>query len=172
MTSCRTAAATIPEGTGSMPTRAIADVLKDQQLVRLAPDATAAEAARAMTDHRVGAVVVTLPDAPDGLIGIFTERDLLRRVVGERRDPGTTAIERVMTADPLCVDDTITVGDALRMVSDQRIRHLPVNREGRLAGIVSSRDLMDWILRAQARNIAALTGTATGAADGLTVGRG
>jgi len=142
---------------------------KPPVLYTVPPDMAVADAVQIMREVNIGAILVV---AGDRLLGIFTERDLLRRVVGERRDPGTTAIERVMTADPLCVDDTITVGDALRMVSDQRIRHLPVNREGRLAGIVSSRDLMDWILRAQARNIAALTGTATGAADGLTVGRG
>jgi CBS domain-containing protein len=151
--------------------RTLGEVLraKPPVLYTVPPDMTVAEAVQIMREVDIGAILVV---AGDRLLGIFTERDLLRRVVGERRDPGSTAIERVMTADPLCVDDTITVGDALQMASDQRIRHLPVSRGGRLAGIVSSRDLTDWILRAQARDIAALTETARGAAEGITVGSG
>jgi len=125
-----------------MPTRAIADVLKDQQLVRLAPDATAAEAARAMTDHRVGAVVVTLPDAPDGLIGIFTERDLVERVVAPGRQPHETPLTEVMTHRPLEITPQTSAREALRLMKEHHLRHLPVVRDGAVIGVVSVRDFL------------------------------
>lgn len=151
--------------------RMLGEVLraKPPVLYTVPPDMAVADAVQIMREVNIGAVLVV---AGDRLRGIFTERDLLRRVVAEHRDPHGTPVERVMTPDPLCVDETTTVQDAMLMVTDQRIRHLPVSRAGRLAGIVSSRDLMDWILRAQARDIAALREAARGAVDGITVESG
>ncbi len=122
-----------------MPIRAIADVLKDQQLVRLEPSATIAEAARAMSDHHVGAVVVV---DEHGLVGIFTERDMVERVVAAGRPPGETRLADVMTRRPLWITPQTSVREALRTMKEHHLRHLPVMRDGTVIGVVSVRDFL------------------------------
>jgi CBS domain-containing protein len=126
-----------------MPTRAIADVLRDQHLVRLAPGASAAEAAVAMTTHHVGAVVVTKgPDDGAALIGIFTERDLVERVVAPGRPPHDTPLSEVMTHRPLAITPQTSVREALRLMKEHHLRHLPVVRGDAVVGVVSVRDFL------------------------------
>ena len=117
--------------------RVVPDVVRNQQLLQLPPDATVRSAALAMREHHVGAVLVT---AYDRLAGIFTERDMVNRVVAESRDPDRTTLAEVMTADPDTIAPTTTAIEALRRMDDGGYRHLPIVENGRIVGIVSRRD--------------------------------
>jgi CBS domain-containing protein len=117
--------------------RVVPDVVSNQQLLELPPTATVRNAALAMRERHVGAVLVTT----DGhLNGIFTERDMVNRVVAEGRDPDQTTLADVMTANPDTIAPTTTAIDALRLMNDGGYRHLPIVEQGRVVGIVSRRD--------------------------------
>lgn len=97
------------------------------------------EAARMMNERKIGSVVVT---HGENVVGIFTERDILVRVVAQGRDPGNTPVGEVMTRPvAVCHPDT-KLEECKSIVSGKRIRHLPVVEEGRLVGIVTSGDLL------------------------------
>jgi CBS domain-containing protein len=112
---------------------------KGSHVWTIGPSATVLEAAEAMNEHRIGALVVT---AADRVVGIITERDVLVRVVAGRRDPASTRVADVMTAEVVCGSPETTVEEARGAMRDRRIRHLPVSDgDGRLAGLVSIGDL-------------------------------
>ncbi len=112
--------------------------IHDQQLVAFAPDAVVSEVADAMAKRRFGAV----PVVENGkLVGIFTERDVLVRVVAARKDPETTRLGEVMTANPDTVKSSDAVLHALELMNQHGYRHLPVVDGDRLIGVVSIRDL-------------------------------
>jgi len=101
---------------------------------------TVHEAARIMQEHGVGA----LPVISDGrLVGIFTERDALFRVLAERLPPRRTTLAAVMTRDPHAIHPDKPVRNALMMMYADGYRHVPVVEDGRLLGIVSARDALD-----------------------------
>lgn len=110
----------------------------------VAPDTTVAAAVELINSRRVGAVLVM---SGAELAGIFTERDVLRRVVGERRNPDTTRIGDVMTRELVVMRPTATVQDAMSVVAERRCRHLPIVEEGRVLGVVSAGDLNHWLIR-------------------------
>ena len=118
--------------------RKMSDLVRDQQPLMLPPSASVMEAACHMRNRGVGAVLVTEGDAK--LVGIFTGRDAVARVLAEGKDPTETTLFEVMTADP----DTMTPGynaiEALRLMQDARCRHLPIVHEGKVVGIVSRGD--------------------------------
>jgi CBS domain-containing protein len=105
----------------------------------ISSSATVLEATCAMTDQRVGALVVM----DEGqIVGMFTERDVLRRVVAARRDPQFTYVCEFMTRDVITVGPMTELSHASSIMKCHRVRHLPVvNDEGDLLGIVSMRDL-------------------------------
>ncbi len=112
---------------------------KGRQVWTIARDVTVLDAVLIMNEHKVGALVVM---DGDRIAGIFTERDLLRRVVGERRDPATTAVATVMTEEVVCCSPETTLEEAGGVIKNRRIRHLPVaNEHGHLLGLVSIGDL-------------------------------
>lgn len=117
--------------------RIVPDVIDSDRVIKLPRDATVLEAARLMRDQNVGAVLVMEELA---LLGIFTERDMVTRVVAERRDSETTKLSEVMTADPDRVEADETAITALRMMDDGGYRHLPVIERGAVVGVVSRRD--------------------------------
>ena len=123
-----------------MPHRRIQQVLRHQQLLHLAPTVSVREAARKMSERHVAAVLVTESD--DTLDGIFTERDLLDRVVVPGLDPDTTPLGKVMTPRPATVAPGETVRDALAIMDAKGVRHLPVAVDGRVLGVVSMRDFV------------------------------
>jgi CBS domain-containing protein len=110
------------------------------------PDATVTECVRTMAAEKIGALIVM-----DGerLIGIFTERDALNRVLAAGRDPGATRISEVMTKDPFCIPPTTTVGDAMELVTQRRFRHLPIVDNGKVLAVISSGDLTHWLVKDQ-----------------------
>ncbi len=121
-----------------MQRRIVPDLVSNQTLASLPPSATVRDAARVMTERHIGAVLV----AVDGrLQGIFTERDVLARVVAAGLDPDDTALGGVMTPNPDTVAPNDTALDALRRMSECGYRHLPVLNGEQMVGIVSIRDL-------------------------------
>ncbi len=116
----------------------VPDVVRDQTLATLTAAASVRDAALMMRARHIGSVLIL--DADDRLAGIFTERDLVCRVVAERRDPDKTKLGAVMTAKPETVGPNATAIDALRRMHDGGFRHLPVVKDGRPIAVVSRRD--------------------------------
>lgn len=104
--------------------------------------ASVREAVQKMIDEKIGSVLVV-----DGeeLVGIFTERDVLVRVVGANRDPISTPVSFVMTYNPVSIDSSASVQDVLDVHGGKEFRHLPVLEHGRLVGVLSFRDLVRWL---------------------------
>lgn len=114
---------------------------------------TVAEAVREMNRHKIGAVLVMNGSS---LAGIFTERDVLSRVVGGERDPLTTPVTAVMTADVLTITPETSVDEVMDIFRDKRCRHLPVMNGGHLQGLISIGDVSAWIAnmhRAEAESL-------------------
>lgn len=122
-----------------MSVRTVASVIEGQELLTAAASLPVADAARLMRTHKVGAIVVL---DGDRLAGIFTERDALFRVVAEGRDPHTTPVSEVMTANPTTISADKPFARAMELMHAGRFRHVPVVDNGRVVGIVSSRDAM------------------------------
>ena len=109
-------------------------------------DALVVECVRKMTDKKIGALTVM-----DGgkLVGIFTERDALSRVLAAGRDPRDTRVVEVMTTDPCCVSPEMTVRDAMELVTQRGFRHLPIVENGKVQAVVSNRDLTHWVVKSR-----------------------
>ena len=106
---------------------------------------TVEDAVQVMNRHKVGSVVIM---DGDRLVGIFTERDVLYRVVAAGLTPGTTPVTQVMTANPKVISPDTTVEEALTMISEKRCRHLPVIDHGRMVGLISQGDITRWLVQA------------------------
>lgn len=118
----------------------VADLLQGGRVVvYVGPTDTVQDAARIMKQHNVGSVLVL-----DGgrLAGIFTERDVVRRVVAEQREPSQTPLSEVMTPDVIVVDGATSSAQVLALMRQRGFRHAPVAVESTLIGVVSLRDLL------------------------------
>ncbi len=122
-----------------MSHRSIGSIIEGQELVTAPGGATVAEAARLMRERAVGAVMV-LDEGK--LVGVFTERDALFRVVAESRDVQTTRLSEVMTRHPRTVSPDMAFSDALHIMHEGGFRHVPVVRDGRPVGMISCRDAL------------------------------
>ncbi len=102
------------------------------------------EVSRYMAERGIGGVAVLeeLPGGSERLAGIFTERDLMMRVVARGADPATTPVTRVMTVNPVVVDEGEAINTCLRIMKQANCRHLPVVSGGRFVGMVSMRDVL------------------------------
>ncbi len=120
--------------------RLVQDVMETRRAVRLPPQTTVRAAAERMAGNTTGAVMVV--DA-DRLVGIFTERDALFRVIAQGLDPACTLLSQVMTQDPRTVGPRDSYGYALVLMQEGGFRHAPVIDGGKAIGIVSSRNAMD-----------------------------
>jgi len=125
----------------------------------VAPEASVLDAVRAMNAGRIGALLVRDGEA---VVGIFTERDVLCRVVDQGLDPATTPVATVMTRDVITVRPDTTVEEAMSVISEKRCRHLPVLEGDQLKGLVSIGDLTRWVTRKQAFHIQDLINYITG----------
>lgn len=124
---------------------------KEQSLLSIEPTATVMDAANVMNEHRVGALLVVVGEK---LEGIFTERDILQRIIGEKKDPETTAVGQVMTTEVACCKPEITVEQARLIFRDKRVRHLPVvDDQGHAVGVVSIGDVNAWAMDNQQSEI-------------------
>lgn len=118
----------------------IRDVMEQTALITAPPKTTVSEAAELMAHKKVGAVMVI---EHESLVGIFTERDVVFRVIAQGRDAKTTPLADVMTTEPQTVDPNKSFGYALLVMHEYGFRHLPVVENGKLIGIVSARNALD-----------------------------
>lgn len=118
----------------------IRNVMERKKFITATPDKTVSQAARLMAGKNAGAVLIV---EHDQLIGIFTERDVVFRVIATGLDPKTTLLREVMTADPKTLGPTQSYGHALVIMQENGFRHVPVVEEGHAIGIISSRNAMD-----------------------------
>jgi CBS domain-containing protein len=114
--------------------------LERERFLTAPPDTTVSDAAREMAKRDAGAVLVV---RGEDLVGIFTERDVVFRVIAKDLDPATTRLESVMTPSPRTLDPGRTYGHALLLMQENGFRRVPVVENGRLLGVVSSRNAMD-----------------------------
>ncbi|NJL30791.1 MAG: CBS domain-containing protein [Phycisphaerales bacterium] len=112
---------------------------KGTNIVSIGSNATVLDAALLMNDHKIGCMVVM---DQGRIVGIFSERDVLVRVVGKRRDPATTKIAEVMTREVICSGPEAPLDELRSVFRNRRIRHLPVcEPDGKLLGLLSIGDL-------------------------------
>jgi len=114
-------------------------VQKGPNVLSIHPEATALEAAVLMNQHRVGSLLVM---DGDRIVGMFTERDILQRIVAEERQPSRSRVADVMTTELICCRLETTIEEARSAMKNRRIRHMPVvDDDGRLLGLISIGDL-------------------------------
>lgn len=123
-----------------MFSRRVKEVMQRSKFVRAAPGMSVAKASRLMSEKHVGAVLVV---EGKRLLGIFTERDALYRVIAEGRDAAATQLADVMTRDPKTIGPNESFGLALLTMHDNGFRHLPVVDGSHPIGIVSARSALD-----------------------------
>jgi CBS domain-containing protein len=114
------------------------------------PDVSVTACIRRMNELMIGAMLVM---ENESLLGIFTERDAITRVLGAGLDPTNTKISEVMTKNPYCVTPSTTLDEAMETITNLRFRHLPVVQDGKVLGMVSSGDLTHWLVEDQAGEI-------------------
>jgi CBS domain-containing protein len=125
----------------NVPVSALLD-RKGRNVYSVAPNVSVAEAVAEMNLHRVGSVLVL---EGNRLVGIFTERDVLRRIVGPGLDPKQVLVEKVMTANVMTVSPEATIEETMQLFTEKRFRHLPVIENSRLVGTISIGDITRWI---------------------------
>lgn len=109
-------------------------------LVQTTPESTVLDAVHEMTSRNTGSILIM--DSTGNLVGIFTERDLLKRVVAAGLDPSNTLIETVMSLDVVTVKCTAHRKDVHKIMKAKHIRHIPVIHDGQVAGVISLRDIL------------------------------
>ena len=118
----------------------VKDVMDTAKALTVAPEATVSEVAALMAQRNTGAAMVV---DRDSLVGIFTERDALYRVIAIGLNPEVTTMRQVMTPDPQTVEPNRSYGFALLVMQENHFRHVPVVKNGQVVGIVSSRNALD-----------------------------
>ena len=132
-------------------------IFESRPIHSVEPDASITECVRLMTVGKIGALMVM---DSGRLIGIFTERDALNKVLAGNLDPGCTKVSEVMTKDPYCIDPATTVGNAMQLITERRFRHLPIVADGRVIAVVSSGDLTRWLVKDQLEEVQELVNLA------------
>jgi CBS domain-containing protein len=134
----------------------IAEILsgKSRDLISIDADASVFDAVKKMVDANVGAVLVT---GSGGIEGIFTERDYLRRIAVEGRTSHETKVREVMSSPVIVVTPQTSVEETMAIMSDRKIRHLPVIDGGEVAGMISIGDLVQFQSKQQSFQIQYLT---------------
>lgn len=144
-----------------MVTGMISEVLarKEGRLWTVSPETTVFEAIQLMADRNVGALLVM--DGPS-LVGVLTERDYTRKVALRGKSSKETRVREIVSESPVTVSPAQTVGDCMRLMTEKRVRHLPVIQDNGVVGIVSIGDLVNWIISAQNATITQLEGYISG----------
>ncbi len=135
-----------------MNTKTVKQVLrvKGQGFAGIGPEATAYDALEIMAEKNIGALLVV----EDGkLVGVFSERDYARKVILKGKSSKNTVVRDLMSAPPICVDPATTLRECMVLMTENRIRHLPVLTEGVLTGVVSIGDVVNMIISDQESTI-------------------
>ncbi len=123
---------------------------RTEPVATITGDATVMDAARIMSDRHIGSLVVVRDEA---VVGMFTERDVLNRVVAQHKDPAATHIKDVMTTPVACGKSSSAIEEVSSVMTEKRIRHLPIVEEGKLIGMISIGDIMALQNRVQQETI-------------------
>lgn len=123
----------------------IAKEIMTHEILSVEPHVTVQEATEMMAKNNIGALVVLSPI--QDLLGVFTERDLLKRVVAKKKDPLKTKIKEVMTPNVMVAQATDNASDLLQVMQRQQFRHLPVVDGRKVIGIISLKDFYDCLLK-------------------------
>jgi CBS domain-containing protein len=123
---------------------------KQTTIHSVTPDTSVTECIHRMNENKIGAMLVM---ENDELLGIFTERDAITRVLGTGLDPAVAKVSEVMSKDPTCVPPSVTLDQAMGIITNQRFRHLPVIQDGKVLGMVSSGDLTHRLVEDQSAEI-------------------
>ena len=123
---------------------------KGSMVWSVSPDTMVFDAIQMMADKNVGALPVMRGDQ---VLGMFSERDYTRKIALKGRSSRETSVGDIMTGSPLIVSADDTVDRCMRLMTQNRVRHLPVVENGRLVGIISIGDLVNWIISAQSAAI-------------------
>jgi CBS domain-containing protein len=121
----------------------VRDIVHQRELFFVEEHQNVTEVAAKMADLHVGAILVLKEGK---LRGVFSERDLMKRVVLERRDPDRTPVSQVMSSQVITIDHMATLEEAMEAMQSNNCRHLPVTKEGRVVSFLSMRDLMNYEL--------------------------
>lgn len=127
---------------------------KGHDVISVRPTDSVLHAANLMNERGIGGLLVLEGEDP---VGIFTERDVLRRVVAGGRDPAATRVGEVMSAPVTSCEPDLTLEDGAALMTQRRIRHLPVREGGRLSGVVTIGDLLAYQVSEQRATIAQMT---------------
>ena len=125
----------------------------------ISPDATVLDAIQLMAEKNIGALLVTQGDK---LVGILSERDYTRKVVLKGRSSKDTPVRDILSGHVIHVTPEHTVEECLRLMTEHRVRHLPVLDGQKIAGVISIGDLVNWIISAQSSTIHQLETYITG----------
>jgi CBS domain-containing protein len=123
---------------------------KPSAIRSIAPDAPVLEAIRLMAEHGIGALLVMQGDK---LAGIVSERDYARKVILKGRSSSDTPVSQIMTAEVITVGPDASAQQCMQVMTDRRVRHLPVLEAGRVVGMLSIGDLVRSVLAEQAQTI-------------------
>jgi len=139
----------------------VRDILqrKNGTVWSVGPNTTVYQAIEMMADKRIGSLLVV----DEGkLVGILSERDYARKVILKGRSSKDTAVHEIMTSPVIFVSPGNSVDECMKIITDNRIRHLPVVDEGKVVGVVSIGDVVNWIISAQKHTIQQLQNYVTG----------
>lgn len=119
---------------------------KGAQVWSVSPDATVFEAIQMLADHNIGALPVMTGDT---LLGMFSERDYTRKVALKGKSSKETRVRDILSPEIVPASPDASIAECMRLMTEHRIRHLPVLEHGKLVGIVSIGDLVNWTISAQ-----------------------
>jgi CBS domain-containing protein len=134
------------------PNGTISEILhhKGGQVWSISPETMVFDAIQLMADRNIGALLVTQADK---LVGILTERDYTRKVALKGKSSKQTPVKEILSGQVIHVNPDHTVEDCMRIMTEHRVRHLPVLDADRIVGVVSIGDLVNWIITAQSSTI-------------------
>ena len=139
----------------------VRDILtrKGKQVWSIRPDATVFDALKLMSEKNLGALLVM---ESGQLLGVMSERDYARKIVLVGKSSKETLVREIMSADLVCVTPQSTIDECMRLMTDKRMRHLPVVQNDQVVGVISIGDLVNWIISAQQVALDQLEGYITG----------